>query len=356
MLGHQQSPSVWDEVLKKYQDGTNDQCTGLMSLGTKGSGQREATHPVWDTVFKWAVGDYPEGCWSTDWERRLLHQASSPSQPFLEGWLWTGVLHAKEHSPYPRFLTLALHHPLKKQSPALPAHLSKVTWILSFTPPLQGSTFTFTTSKQNLFFFKKKGKETEAREEKGKAEGEGGQKAMGSCTLQIQTCLNSARLETHFFWWQPQLACVWLATQAAGSWSLWRAGEGGKFSFTCMTGKSLMCLNLLDSCLWSYLTLPHHESWERWWVSWLESVWICSIPAGFCSGSSLLGLCRSGPAQRCAHATRCQEFATEGRTRTSHMFLCDSSKVLPMMAMSEAWQKGKTSWDWSSRASLFSFT
>lgn len=32
-----------------------------------------------------------------------------------------------------------------------------------------------------------------------KTEGEGRQKGMGSCTLQIQACLNSARLETHFF-------------------------------------------------------------------------------------------------------------------------------------------------------------
>lgn len=70
---------------------------------------------------------------------------------------------------------------------------------------------------------------------------------------------------------------------------------------------------------------------------------MCSIPADFCSGTSLVGLCHSGPAQREGHATRCQEFATEGRAHTSHVLIRDSSEDLPMIATGGAWHKGRTS-------------
>lgn len=52
---------------------------------------------------------------------------------------------------------------------------------------------------KTFFYFFKKGKKQRQEKKKKRQKGEEGQKGMGSCTLQIQTCLNSARLETHFF-------------------------------------------------------------------------------------------------------------------------------------------------------------
>lgn len=115
-------------------------------------------------------------------------------QPFLEGWLWRGELHAGEHYPHPLLPKPGSQCPLQQQSLArvpLQSHLESRTHL-----SCSGEHVCTHSLKTKHFSPKRKG--AEGREAKGKAAGAEGQKGRGSCAL--QPCLSPALLQDPSFW------------------------------------------------------------------------------------------------------------------------------------------------------------